>query len=100
MAADWEGYFGSEEGMKTSLPSPSYKRACHSDGAGHTAEQTRILEAAYGDAIKADVLENFVHVQHVLIQFEDAEADDHSAELAKAQEVLEKGTGGRRLSTP
>lgn len=64
-----------------------------------TQLSNKVLEAAYGDAIKADVLENFVHVQHVLIQFENAEADDHSAELAKAQEVLEKAQAAK-ISTP
>ena len=59
-----------------------------------TQLSNKVLEAAFGEDIKADVLENFVHVQHVLIQIEDAEADDHSAELAKAEEVLEKARAG------
>ena len=94
VAADWEGYFGSEEEYENFLAINHLTKELAIQMELDTQLSNKVLEAAYGDAIKADVLENFVHVQHVLIQFEDAEADDHSAELAKAQEVLEKAQAG------
>lgn len=94
VAADWEGYFGSEEEYENFLAINHLTKELAIQMELDTQLSNKVLETAYGDAIKADVLENFVHVQHVLIQFEDAEADDHSAELAKAQEVLEKAQAG------
>ena len=77
--------------------------------------QQQVLIDVYGDEILNNVKENYVHVQHILIPFETEEAssestsastsasasgsestasDDHSAELATAQEVLEKAKNG------
>ncbi len=56
------------------------------------------VEAAFGEDIKADVLENLWHVQHVLIQFEDAEADDHQPSSPRLRRCW--GKGGRRLQRP
>ena len=87
VAADWEEYFGSEEEYESFLSINHLTKELAIQMELDTQLSNKVLEAAFGEDIKADVLENFVHVQHVLIQFEDAEADDHSAELAKAEAV-------------
>lgn len=72
--------------------------------------QQQVLIDVYGDDILNNVKENYVHVQHILIPFatDDASSDstststsgsestaaDHSAELATAEEVLEKAKNG------
>lgn len=78
--------------------------------------QQQVLIDVYGDEILNNVKENYVHVQHILIPFETEEAssestsasasgsestasDDHSAELATAQEVLEKAKNGEDFAT-
>lgn len=82
--------------------------------------QQQVLIDVYGDEILNNVKENYVHVQHILIPFETQEAssesasastsasasgsestasDDHSAELATAQEVLEKAKNGDDFAT-
>ena len=94
VAADWEEYLGSEEEYESFLSINHLTKELAIQMELDTQLSNKVLEAAFGENIKADVLENFVHVQHVLIQFEDAEADDHSAELAKAEEVLEKAKAG------
>lgn len=70
--------------------------------------QEKVLRELYGDDILADVQKNFVHVQHILIKFADSSTSaastsasasaDHSAELAKAQEVLAKAKAGDDFS--
>lgn len=92
--ADWKAYFGSEEEYENFLDINHLTKDVALQMELEAQLSNKVLETVYGDAIKEDVLENFVHVQHVLIQFEDAEADDHSAELATAQEVLEKAKAG------
>lgn len=76
VAADWEEYFGSEEEYESFLSINHLTRELAIQMELDTQLSNKVLEAAFGEDIKADVLENFVHVQHVLIQFEDAEADD------------------------
>lgn len=76
--------------------------------------QQQVLIDVYGEDILNNVKENYVHVQHILIPFEteqaasestsggasasasgsESTAADHSAELAKAEEVLEKAKNG------
>ncbi len=94
VAADWEAYFGSEEEYENFLDINNLTKDLAIQMELDTQLSNKVLEAAYGEAIKEDVLENFVHVQHILIQFEDSEAEDHSAELATAQEVLDKAKAG------
>ena len=66
--------------------------------------EEKVIRQVYGDDIRADVDKNYVHAQHILIKFaEDAASGDasasaaepdHSAELAKAEEVLQKIEAG------
>lgn len=68
--------------------------------------QQQVLIDVYGEDILNNVKENYVHVQHILIPFEteqaasestsgsESTAADHGAELAKAEEVLEKAKNG------
>ena len=69
--------------------------------------QQQVLAEVYGDQILQNVKDNYVHVKHILIPFAEETADsasasgsesaapaDHSAEQAKAQEVLDKLEAG------
>ena len=69
----------------------------------------KVLKEVYGDEIRDGIAQNYVHAQHILIPFAQETADsgsasgsesagaaqpDHSAELAKAEEVLAKAAAG------
>lgn len=54
----------------------------------------------YGDDILASAAKDYVHVQHILVKFESTEEGaDHSKELKKAQEILEKVNAGEDFSS-
>lgn len=73
--------------------------------------QAKVIRQLYGDQIRDEVAQNYVHAQHILIQFADETADssasgsasasaadsaaaDHSEELARAEEVLARIEAG------
>lgn len=67
--------------------------------------EEKVIREVYGDDIRAGVDKDYVHAQHILIKFSETDAagsdastsaaePDHSAELAKAEEVLQKIQAG------
>ncbi len=55
---------------------------------------TKIIEQGYGDELKAEIEESFVHIQHILVLYKDSQAEEHPEELALIEEVLEKAQSG------
>ncbi len=55
---------------------------------------TKIIEQGYGDELKDEINEEFVHIQHILVLYKDSTAEEHAEELALAEEILGKAQAG------
>lgn len=97
---------GGEEAMDEMLAEQNLSQELYTRLMMANQLQAKVLRELYGDDIRAGVEENYVHAQHILIQFASEEngassgsasasaASDHSAELARAEEVLAKIEAG------
>ena len=95
---------GGEEGFKQALESIYCTEDLYNTMSELQAVQQKALQNWFDANYTDKVVEfftntqDYVHVQHVLIQFADtAEGADHSAELAKAQEVYNKAMAGENF---
>lgn len=85
---------GGEEAYQAALAEQYYTDEVYRYLYTTSAMMEKVLRQVYGDQIKADVKENYVHAQHILIPFTDAEAEEHADDLKKAEEVLAKVKAG------
>ena len=95
---------GGDESFEEVLAQQYFTRDLYTNMLLSNQLEEKVIRQVYGDDIRADVDKNYVHAQHILIKFaEDAASGDasasaaepdHSAELAKAEEVLQKIEAG------
>lgn len=104
---------GGEEGYQEALAQQFYTADVYRALCLNGMLTEKVIKAVYGDDVRADINKNYVHAQHILIPFAQETADsssagssesssesagaaqpDHSAERAKAEEVLAKATAG------
>lgn len=96
---------GGDESFDILLESQYMTRQVYTDLLMNNQLQGKLIRELYGDQIREEVAENYVHAQHILIQFasdaadsasgsDSAAAADHSDELARAEEILAKIEAG------
>lgn len=100
---------GGEEAFAKALASQYYTADTYRTLTLNSVLDSKVLATLYGDDIRADVTKNYVHAQHILVKFPEEAATsaaastatsasvapaDHSAELAKAKDILAKINAG------
>lgn len=100
---------GGEEGYQAALEQQFFTADVYRHLYLNSMLTEKVIKEVYGDEVRADIAQNYVHAQHILIPFAQETADsssasgsesasaaqpDHSAERTKAEEVLAKVNAG------
>ncbi|MEG1745199.1 MAG: peptidylprolyl isomerase, partial [Ruthenibacterium sp.] len=82
--------FGSDETFQQALAAQYYTEEVYRALYTSSKLMDKVLAGVYGDDIRKDIKDNYVHAQHILVKYTDAEAESHPDEMKKAEEILAK----------